>query len=89
MLSKGVVIDAVVCKIDMSEGIAPMTKEIYNALPKLRKKVEEIVSETERKGEIILIGVGNTTGVGNSQEWVAKTGKIVRKMSKSSEKQKK
>lgn len=89
LLPKNIPVDAVVCKIDMSEGIAPMTKDIYNALPKLRAKVEEIISDTNQKGTIILIGVGNTTGVGNSQEWVEKVGKVVRKISKSSGKEKK
>lgn len=44
----------------------PMHSQIYDAVPDAKQRVGEEIEESE--GPILLVGVGNTSGVGNSAE---------------------
>ncbi|HLD57014.1 MAG TPA: DUF1512 family protein [archaeon] len=65
-VSKGIPIDAVIVKMSQEEAIMPMRKAIKDALPKVKESIDRFIESTPRKGSILIVGVGNTSGVGNN-----------------------
>ena len=59
-------IDTYVIKMSQEEAIMPIKKEVMSAIPKVIEMVEQDIAETH--GNILLIGVGNTAGVGNNKK---------------------
>ncbi|QKQ98194.1 DUF1512 domain-containing protein [Candidatus Nanohaloarchaea archaeon] len=62
-------LEGVVIKQSPPEASKPMKKEIYEAYHEAVDKVNEIVGEYD--GEVAVVGVGNTCGVGNTRSQVA------------------
>jgi hypothetical protein len=60
-------IDGVVIKMSPTEASIPLNKKVYNALPEAVARVENLVKETKSK-KVLIIGVGNTCGVGDVKE---------------------
>lgn len=59
-------IDTFVIKMSQEEAIMPIKKEVMHAVPRVVELVEQNIGET--KGNILVIGVGNTAGVGNNKK---------------------
>lgn len=58
--------DGLVVKMQPDEASVPLRKEIYGAIPKAKASLERLVKESKAKN-ILVIGVGNTCGVGNTK----------------------
>ncbi|MFC2143547.1 DUF1512 family protein [Candidatus Aenigmatarchaeota archaeon] len=71
-------IDSIVVKVGFTEAIMPMKKEIYNSLPKVQKRVETAVKRTKKNGKIIIIGVGNSCGIGDSKKELRGLEKVIK-----------
>ena len=65
---KDIPLDTYVIKMSHEEAIMPMKIEVFNAVPKVVKMVENNISKTREKGSIVVVGVGNTGGIGNSKK---------------------
>lgn len=65
-VKKNVPLDAVVIKMSQEEALIHMKKEIMKAIPDALTAVESAVESYKGKGNIMIIGVGNTSGVGNT-----------------------
>jgi hypothetical protein len=63
-------LDAIVIKMSIEEAISPLTKNIAASVKKARQFVENSVELVGKGGEVVVVGVGNTCGVGNSKEEV-------------------
>ncbi|MFH0949120.1 MAG: DUF1512 family protein [Candidatus Aenigmatarchaeota archaeon] len=59
-------IDSIVIKVGLMEAIMPMKKEIFDSLQKANGYVEKAVERTKKGGKIIIIGVGNSCGIGDT-----------------------
>ena len=70
-------IDSIVIKVGMVEAIMPMRKDVYDSLPKVRTKVEKSVGRAKKGQHVLVIGVGNSCGVGNSKKVVDEVKKVV------------
>ncbi len=70
-------LDGIAIKMSDYEASIPMKREIYNSIPEVQKKLEEIVASSPYKS-ILVVGVGNTCGIGNSRKEVEKLDKILR-----------
>ncbi|MCD6403262.1 MAG: DUF1512 domain-containing protein [Candidatus Aenigmarchaeota archaeon] len=77
-VKKNIPLDSVIVKMSQEEAITPMKKEIYEALPKVLEIVRENVKSTKGKGVVLIVGVGNTSGIGNSSKDLAATEKILK-----------
>ncbi len=56
---------AVIVKMGLEEAIQAMKKEIYEGVDKAVNRVKEIVKQESKEGDtVIVIGIGNTIGVG-------------------------
>lgn len=81
-VDKNIPLDSVIIKMGQEEAIQPIKKEILNAVPNTIKIVENTIEETKEKGTILVVGVGNTGGVGNNKKSAEEAEKEARKISK-------
>jgi len=92
-VKKGLPLDSIIIKMSAEEAIQPMKAEILAAVDRSVKLVEDNISSTRERGPIIMVGVGNTCGVGNdvaSAKEAEKTAKkILKIIKKKREKRKK
>jgi hypothetical protein len=79
---KDIPLDSIVIKMSPEEAIMPMKLEVLNAIPRAVKLVEENVARTPGTGKIVIIGVGNTAGVGNDKASTKKAEEQIRKVAK-------
>ncbi len=77
LLPKKIPIDSIVIKVGMTEAIMPMKKEVYNSLPKARELVQRSVKRAKKGEKVIIIGVGNSSGIGDNKKEIEKVKKIV------------
>lgn len=80
---KDIPLDTYVIKMSNEEAIMPMKMEVLNAVPKVVKMVEQNIANTREKGTIVVIGVGNTGGVGNSKKDADKVVDLIKRNAKS------
>lgn len=59
-------LEGIIIKQSAPEASKPMKKQIYNSYKEAVAKTEEIIDEFN--GDVAVIGVGNTCGVGNTKE---------------------
>ncbi len=59
-------LDAIAIKVSDEEALQAMPKIVADAVPAAIEKVKETVGRTRRGKRILVIGVGNTCGIGNS-----------------------
>ncbi|MBI1978925.1 MAG: DUF1512 family protein [Candidatus Aenigmarchaeota archaeon] len=82
---KKVPIESVAIKMAPEEAIMNMPLDVLKAVPRAVSIVEQNIKNTKKRGTIILLGVGNTSGVGNdkkSTEVAEKKAKEISKMMK-------
>jgi len=77
---KNIPLDSVIIKMSQEEAIQPITKEILLSIPRVIELVEKNIMETREKGKIIVVGVGNTVGVGNGKKEAEEAEKLARKI---------
>jgi hypothetical protein len=82
LLPKKMQIDSIIIKVGMTEAIMPMRKEIYDSIPKVRKFIDKAVARTRKGEKVIIIGVGNSCGVGDNKASLEETRKIVLELDK-------
>lgn len=87
---KRVPIESIAIKMAPEEAIMNMPTDVLKAVPRAIHLVEQNIKNTKRKGTIIVIGVGNTSGVGNNKksiEQAEKKAKEIAQMMKRREEQ--
>ena len=58
-------INAVVIKEDIGDAVSPMRKEISDAVDKAIERVKSVILERTKEGDkVVIVGVGNTIGIG-------------------------
>jgi len=58
-------INAVIVKEDIGDAVSPMRKEIFDSVDKAVERVKQVVLEKTKEGDkVIIVGVGNTIGIG-------------------------
>ena len=75
-------IDSIVVKVGMFEAIMPMKKDVFNSLEKTQALVKKSVKRVKKGQKVIIIGVGNSSGVGDDKRTVEKTKKLVEQLDK-------
>jgi hypothetical protein len=88
LVEKNIPIDSVIVKMSQEEAITPMKKTIKDSVPQVVKSVERFLEMTKPNSRVLVLGVGNTSGVGNSLEDARKAGSWIEKHEKELEKAK-
>ncbi|MFQ5815452.1 MAG: DUF1512 family protein [Candidatus Hydrothermarchaeaceae archaeon] len=69
-VAKNIPLDAFAVKLSVEEAIAPLTKDIGKSVENAIKLIKESIGATKGDGVVLVVGVGNTCGIGNSRESV-------------------
>ena len=77
LMSKKMPIDSIVVKVGMTEAIVPMRKAVYDSMPKVHEYVKRAVLRTKNGSKLIIIGVGNSSGISDDKTAVENVGKLV------------
>ncbi len=77
--AKEIPLDAIAIKMSQEEAIMPMKLEVLNSIFRVTKLLEDDISRTREKGSIIVVGVGNSSGIGNNKKAVEEAEKQIRK----------
>jgi hypothetical protein len=88
-MKKNIPLDSIVVKMSQEEAIMPMRKTIKDSVSSVKESIKRSLMRTKPKDKIILVGVGNTSGIGNSardakkvEKWVNAYEKKLRKKRK-------
>jgi len=58
-------INSVIIREDIGDNVSPMRKEIFDAIDKAIERVKQVILEKTKEGDkVIIVGVGNTIGIG-------------------------
>jgi hypothetical protein len=82
LLPKQVPIDSIVIKVGMTEAIAPMRKDVFDAMPKAHDLIKKAVKRAKKGEGVIIIGVGNSSGTGDSKKCIDSVKKLVDELEK-------
>jgi hypothetical protein len=77
VVKKNIPLDSIIVKMSQEEAIMPMRKAIKDSLPAVRESIKRSLERTKRGDKIIIVGVGNTSGIGDSGKDALKVGKWV------------
>jgi len=69
-VKKGIPLDSIIVKMSQEEAITPMRKAIKDAVPTVNESIKRVIARTKKGGKVIIVGVGNTSGVGNDPKAV-------------------
>jgi len=67
-LKMGIPIDAVAIKMGIEEAIMPLNGKILGAVPRAQEAVSDSIKRTKKGDSVIIVGVGNGVGVGNTRK---------------------
>jgi hypothetical protein len=88
-IKKGIPLDSIIVKMSPEEAIMPMRKAIRDAIPNVKEALNRSVERTKKGDNIIIVGVGNTSGVGNAEKILKDVDKWIEANEKRIEKEKK
>ena len=92
-VKKKIPMDAIAIKMLQEEAIFGMKEEIYKAVPEAIERVKENLERVPKGKTVMIIGVGNTCGVGNNEKSLPEAEKKIKanikKMKKEEEEEKK
>ena len=77
LLAKGMQIDSIVVKVGFTEAITPMPKGVYDALPEIKEYVKKSVCRAKKNSKVMIIGVGNSSGIEDNKSAVEEVKKHV------------
>ena len=77
LLPKKIPIDSIVIKVGMVEAIMPMKKSVYKSVTAARERVERAVKRANKNGKVIVIGVGNSSGIPDNKKKIGSVKKVV------------
>ena len=73
IVTKGnIPLDSVIVKMSPEQAIEPMRKAIKDAVPEAIEAVKRSIERTKKGDKILIIGVGNSSGVGDSAKEIKK-----------------
>ncbi len=70
-------VDSIVVKVGMEDAIVPMTKEVYESVPRVHDLVKRAVKRAKKGQKVIIVGVGNSSGTGNNNKELDGVKKLV------------
>ena len=77
-VKKNLPLDSIIIKMSQEEAITPMKKAILNSVPIVTQALDAAIDRTKEKGTIIVVGVGNTSGVGNNKKDADKAKEVIK-----------
>ncbi|MBN2331261.1 MAG: DUF1512 domain-containing protein [Candidatus Aenigmarchaeota archaeon] len=66
-LTKDLPMDSIVVKMSAEEAIQPMRKKMIESLPLVKESIKRSLSMAKKGDSVIIVGVGNTSGIGTQK----------------------
>lgn len=82
LLPRKIPLESIIVKVGFEEAIMPMKKEIAKSVPTVIESVENAIKRTKGDGTILVIGVGNSCGIGNSKDELKEIEKKINEIEK-------
>lgn len=82
LLPRKIPVDSIVVKVGMTEAIMPMRKEVYQSLKNVDAAVRKSVKRAKKKDKIVIIGVGNSSGIPDRKSLLEQVAKVVKELDK-------
>ncbi|MEM5801189.1 MAG: DUF1512 family protein [Candidatus Aenigmatarchaeota archaeon] len=82
-------LDSIIIKMGQEEAIMPMPKAVLDSVDEAIELVYESVDRTKGKGKVVIIGVGNTCGIGNNSKNLENSDELIKKNAKKLEEEEK
>lgn len=82
VVKKKIPLDSIIVKMSSEQAIQPMRKSIKDAIGEVQKSLERSMKRTKKGDRLIVVGVGNTSGVGNNRKAVKDVEEAVEKYEK-------
>ncbi|MEM5799814.1 MAG: DUF1512 domain-containing protein [Candidatus Aenigmatarchaeota archaeon] len=82
-------LDSIIIKMGQEEAIMPMPKAVLDSVDEAIELVYESIDRTKGKGKIVIIGVGNTCGIGNNSKNLENSDELIKKNAKKLEEEEK
>lgn len=65
-VKRNIPLDAIAVKVSDEEALMPMRKDIFDSVPDAIEAIKENLKRAKKNENILIIGVGNTCGIGNT-----------------------
>ena len=88
LIPRKIPIDAIAVKVGLEEAITPMKMEIKNSIPEVIDAIKTSTKRTKKHDKIIVIGVGNSCGIGDDKKSLEQAEKIISRLDKKLKKEK-
>ena len=72
VVKEDIPLDSIVVKMSPEQAIEPMRKAIKDAVPSVMESVKRSLKRTKKGDSVIIMGVGNSSGIGNSEKEIRK-----------------
>jgi len=82
VVKRNIPLDSIVIKMSQEEAIQPIKSEVLASVPRVLRIVDERIKATKRSGAVLVVGVGNSCGMGNNKREIAESEKLARKILK-------
>jgi len=79
---KGIPLDAIAIKMSPFEAISPMPEDVVNALGSAKEYMRRSIERTKNGSHILVVGVGNTCGVPNTNKDLNRVMNAIRREAK-------
>lgn len=89
VVKKGIPLDSIVVKMSPEEAIMPMQKAIKDAYPQVVESVKRSLARTRKGERVLIVGVGNSSGVGNTPKEISEMEKWIERYEKKAKEAKK
>ena len=89
VVQEDIPLDSIVVKMSPEQAIEPMRKAIKDAVPDVMESIKRSLERTKRGDKVIILGVGNSSGIGssrkdieNAKKWVDRYEKKIKEREK-------
>jgi hypothetical protein len=88
-VKRNIPLDAIAIKVSDEEALVPMKKDVISSIPDAIKAVKESLKRAKKGEKILIMGVGNTCGIGNNVKAVEFAEKKIKEHIKKTEEEEK
>ena len=81
-VTKNLPLDSIIVKMSQEEAIMPMRKAIKDAIPQVKEALERSLERTRKGDNVLVVGVGNSSGVGHGERDIKKLERWIEKHEK-------
>ena len=65
-VKRDIPLDSIIVKMSQEEAIEPMKKAIKDSIKAVRESIDRSLADLKKGDKVVIAGIGNTSGVGNS-----------------------